>query len=51
MKSQTEMQIIRLYNYTEKFREKDLIDVYYEFYWSYYVSLIGTLIAFIAIWK
>ena len=44
------LQIISAYNYTEHFEEQDLIDAYLEFHWSYYLSLIGTLIAFIGIW-
>ena len=40
------MQITCAYNYTENFEMNDLIDAYTEFHWSYYVSLITTLIAF-----
>ena len=45
------LQIICSYNYTEHFKEQDLINTYLEFHWSYYVSLVLTLIAFISIWN
>ena len=45
------LNIFCVYNYTDHMDETDLMDAYLQFPWSYYTSILSSLVVFILAWK